>query len=117
MHAVVETALFLRRAEEAGMTEGERFDLVTFIGDNPDAGNLVQGTGGVRKVRFSRRDKGKSGGYRIITFFTGADLPVFLITVFAKGSQSDLTKSERNDLAKLTATLKATYARKITSPG
>ena len=51
------------------------------------------------------------GGYRVITFYSGADLPVFLLTVFAKGERSDLTKAERNALAQLTKALVDGYRR------
>lgn len=113
MHAVIETPTFLRRADDAGMTDGERFDLVSFIASNPEAGDVIQGTGGVRKVRFAGRGKGKSGAYRVITFFTGPSLPVFLLTVYPKGVKDTLTKAERNDLAKLTKVLADTYAAKV----
>lgn len=48
--------------------------------------------------RDAGRGKGKSSGYRIITFFSGADIPVFLLNVFAKGDKADLSKGERNAL-------------------
>lgn len=113
MQAVIETPLFLRRAAEVGMTETERFDLVTFIASNPDAGAIIEGTGGVRKVRFARTGTGKSGGYRVITFFTGPSLPVFLITVYAKSGRENLSKAERNALSAQTAVLVDTYAQRI----
>ncbi|OHC83162.1 MAG: hypothetical protein A3G73_03315 [Rhodospirillales bacterium RIFCSPLOWO2_12_FULL_67_15] len=53
---------------------------------------------GARKVRFAGRGKGKSGGYRVITFFSGPDIPVFLLNVFAKGDKADLSQGERNAL-------------------
>jgi len=56
------------------------------------------GTGGARKVRFAGRGKGKSGGYRVITFFGGDDIPVFLLNVFSKGERANLSKTERNEL-------------------
>jgi hypothetical protein len=111
MHTVIETALFLKRAAEAGMSEEERFDLVSYIAENPEAGEVIQGTGGVRKVRFAKPGKGKSGSYRVITFFTGPNLPVFIITAYAKSTTANLTKAQRNDLATLTTTLVETYTR------
>lgn len=113
MQTVIETALFLRRADETGMTEAERFDLVSVIAADPEAGDVIQGTGGVRKVRFAGKGKGKSGGYRVISFFTGPGLPVFLLTVFAKGDRANLTKAERNDLAGLTTALVESYRCKV----
>ncbi|MGH6917800.1 MAG: type II toxin-antitoxin system RelE/ParE family toxin [Geminicoccaceae bacterium] len=55
------------------------------------------------------RGKGKSGGYRVITFYSGGDFPVFLLTVFAKGERADLSKAERNALAQLTKVLVDSY--------
>jgi len=74
---------------------------------------LIQATGGVRKVRFAGRGRGKSGGYRVVTFYNGPGLPVFLLTVFVKGERSDLSRAERNALAKLTKTLVESYSVKV----
>jgi hypothetical protein len=95
------------------MTRRERFDLVSFIARDPEAGEVIQGTGGVRKVRFAGKRKDKSGGFRVITFFTGPNLPVFLLTVYAKDERENLTKAERNALAALTGTLVETYGHKV----
>jgi hypothetical protein len=59
-----------------------------------------------RKFRFAKEGGGKSGGYRVVTWFGGGDVPVFLLTVFAKGRQATLTPDERNGLARITAALK-----------
>ncbi len=67
------------------------------------------GTGGARKLRFAGRGKGKSGGYRVITFFSGSDIPVFLLNVFAKGEKVDLTPGERRELAGILSSLAETY--------
>lgn len=95
------------------MTEAERAAFVTMVARHPEIGDVVQGTGGVRKVRFAAEGRGKSGSYRVITFFTGPDLPVFLITVYGKGAKVSLSKAERNDLAKLTKVLADTYRHKV----
>ena len=58
----------------------------------------MRGTGGARKVRFAGRGKGKSGGYRVITFYGGGDIPLFLLDVFGKGSRPNLTKAQHNEL-------------------
>jgi hypothetical protein len=85
---------------------------VDLVADDPQAGVIVQGTGGCRKVRLAGRGKGKSGGYRIIFAFGGSGIPVFLITVFGKGEKDNLGKAERNELAKLTKVLFETCGRK-----
>jgi hypothetical protein len=101
MQTVIETAEFLRRAKECGVTEDERAEMVNFIATHPQAGNEIKGTGGARKVRFARPGGGKSGGYRIITFYSGVDIPVFLLSLFAKNEKTDLTPKERNALKKV----------------
>ena len=107
MHTVIETPAYLRAAADAGMTEQERQLAVLTLAEKPTAGDIMKGTGGCRKVRIAKEDAGKSGGYRVITYFGGADIPVFLLTVFAKGQRANLSKAERNALGKLTGTLKA----------
>jgi hypothetical protein len=88
-------------------------ELISFLSLHPSAGEVVEGTGGCRKFRFPGRGRGKSGGYRTITFYSGDEIPVFLITVFSKGERSNLSKRERNGLAELTRTLKAEYRDRI----
>ena len=113
MHAVALTHAFVRAAKEAGMGEDEIDSLVDFLAENPTAGDPIVGTGGCRKVRVAGRGKGKRGGYRTITFYSGESLPVFVITVFAKGERSDLTKGERNRLQGMTKAIVAEYRSKI----
>lgn len=84
------------------MSDDEIESLIDYLAENPTAGDLLRGTGGCRKFRYRRPGKGKSGGYRVVTFFTGDDLPVFLITVFSKGEKSNLSQSETNALGRMT---------------
>ncbi len=93
------------------MTQEEIDELVDTLSDYPTAGDEIQGTGGCRKVRVAGRGKGKSGWYRAVTFYSGEELPVFLITLFSKGERSDLSKADRNEAA-LTQELKAAYRNK-----
>jgi hypothetical protein len=81
------------------------------------AGDEIRGTGGCRKLRLAGRGKGKSGGYRLITFFSGPEIPVFLITMFSKGERADLSKAETNGLASLTKELVREYSRRAVKPG
>ena len=111
MHTVVETPAYLAAAAQAGITEEERSAIVSRIAEQATAGDLIVGTGGCRKLRVAGRGKGKSGGFRVVTFFAGPELPVFLLTIFGKGERADLTQSERNSLAKMTKTLTQAYAR------
>lgn len=110
MHTVVETPSFLAAAADAGMTEAERTAVVDQVAAAPDDGDKIKETGGCRKLRVSGRGKGKSGGYRVITFYSGETMPVFLITVFGKGEKDNLSRAERNELAKLAKLITETYA-------
>jgi len=111
MHTVIETPEYLRDARAGGLTDSERLTIVDYIANHPDAGDSIPGTGGARKVRFAGRGKGKSGGYRIITFYTGPEFPVFLLNVFAKGEKINLTMAERNALKAILAEIAATYRK------
>jgi hypothetical protein len=110
LHTVVETPEFLRRAK-GRMSEGDRRELVDHLAAFPAAGELMQGTGGARKLRWARPGAGKSGGLRIVTFHGGAALPVFILTVFAKNEKANITKAERNELAAILTELARTYRK------
>lgn len=98
MQSVVETPDYLADARSAGLTDAERARIVELVSCDPTAGDTIIGTGGARKIRVAGRGKGKSGGYRVVTFFGGLDIPVFLLAVFGKGDKVNLTKAERNEL-------------------
>ena len=82
-----------------------RSEIVTMVARDPALGIELRGTGGCRKFRVARRGEGKSGGYRIIHFYTGPDIPVFLLTVFAKGDKDNISDAEAKQLAGLTKRL------------
>ena len=98
MQTVIETPAFLASAAEEGLSEDERGEIVAVLARDPEAGEIMAGTGGARKVRFAGRGKGKSGGYRVITFFGGVDIPLFLLDIYGKGSRANLSKADRNEL-------------------
>jgi hypothetical protein len=100
MHTVVETPEYLTAAKKAGMTEAERNAAVEFIACNPMAGDVIEGTGGARKVRIAREGAGKSGGYRVITYYTSEARPVYLLTVISKGRQANLTADQKAQIKK-----------------
>jgi hypothetical protein len=100
MQTVAETPEYLRRCDKL-LTEAERRDVVDYLAAHPKAGDLMEGTGGVRKIRWARAGRGKSGGVRIIYYVHSEAMPLYLLTVFAKNERANLTKAERNDLAEL----------------
>ncbi len=107
---VVETPEFVARAKEL-LTEDERETLIAYLAANPAAGDLMQGTGGVRKLRWRLEGRGKRGGARVIYFYSSTDIPLFALTVFAKSERADLTQQDRNELRRLTRLLIDTYRR------
>lgn len=111
MQTVVETPVYLADAKSAGLTETERAEIVELLSKNPTAGDLIVGTGGARKLRVGGRGKGKSGGYRVITYFGGTDVPVFLLAVFSKGDRVNLSKAECNELKDELAELADDYRK------
>lgn len=113
LHTVCETHSFRRAAGHAGLTREEVEDLVTYLAANPMAGNEMPGTGGCRKFRLAGRGKGKSGGYRTITFYSGKMIPIFLIPIFSKGERADLSQNERGQLAAITKALVAEYSTRV----
>lgn len=114
MQTVVETPTYLGDAKAAGAEAEERLAIVNFLAENPMAGAPIVGTGGARKVRFAGRGKGKSGGYRVITFYSGDDMPVFLLNMLSKGERADLSQGERNELREILTELADTYRKKKT---
>ncbi|MDE3198154.1 MAG: type II toxin-antitoxin system RelE/ParE family toxin [Acidobacteriota bacterium] len=107
---VVETVRFLKDAEGL-LPESDRARLVEFIGANPEAGDLVPETGGVRKLRGALPGAGKRGGARVIYFFHNETLPVFLLALYGKNQKANLSKAERNAMAKLVPAIIHGYSK------
>jgi hypothetical protein len=103
---VVETPLFARQAD-AVWDEPERHAFVDFIAANPEAGDMIPETGGVRKVRWARAGTGKRGGARVIYFYHAADRPLHLLMVYLKARRENLTADEKRAVRKFAAMLKS----------
>ena len=102
---VAETHAFARSAARI-WNEDELAELVDYVAHNPEAGDIIQGTGGVRKLRWSRPGSGKRGGARVIYFYYRPDCPLYLLLAYAKAQASDLTPDEKKAVAALAATIK-----------
>ena len=104
MHTVVELPGYRKRAESL-LYDSEREDLIRFLAQTPKSGDLIRETGGVRKLRWKRGGSGKSGGVRVIYFYHNEGMPLFLLTVYGKNEQDNLTRAQRHDMRKVTETL------------
>ncbi|WP_349963384.1 type II toxin-antitoxin system RelE/ParE family toxin [Rhizobium sp. ZPR3] len=113
MHTVIETPAYLASAKDESVTEDERNAIVSYLAANPDAGVIMSGTGGARKLRFAARGKGKSGGYRIITFYADEDIPVFLLDIYSKDTQANLSQAERNELREILTALPQAWRKSV----
>jgi hypothetical protein len=102
---VVELTTFLRSAAKV-WSDDERAEFVDYVAANPEAGDLIPDTGGLRKVRWGRQGSGKRGGVRVIYYYYNMDVPLYLIAVYAKAAREDLSPEEKRTLTTLAATLK-----------
>ncbi len=104
LYTVAETQEYIRQAEKL-LSQDERRDLISYLAAHPRAGDLIVGTGGVRKLRWGRGGRGKSGGVRVVYYVHSEAMPLYLLTLFAKNERANLSKAERNDLADLVGVL------------
>ena len=105
MQTVAETPTFTRQASKL-FTEDEKGELIDFLAANPLAGDVIPGTGGVRKLRFQTSGSGKRGGGRVLYYYLDEDIPLYALLAYAKSAQTDLTPEERRSVATLAASIK-----------
>lgn len=98
MRTVAETSVFVRYAAEV-WSEAEREEFINFIAGNPEAGDVIRGSGGCRKVRWSRSGTGKRGGARVI-YFLASEGTVWLLIVYSKSKFDNLPASFLAELKK-----------------
>jgi mRNA-degrading endonuclease RelE of RelBE toxin-antitoxin system len=98
VRTVAETPVFQAYAKEV-WSEAERVQFISFIAANPEAGDLIKGTGGCRKVRWAASGRGKSGGARVI-YFNVKDETIWLLIVYTKAKFDSLPSSFLAELRK-----------------
>jgi hypothetical protein len=108
MITIAEVPEYIRQADKL-LSVAERQDVLSYLSAHPKSGDLIEGTGGVRKLRWGRGGRGKSGGVRVIYYYHSELMPLYLLTLFAKNEQDNLTKAERNELANLVDILVSTW--------
>ena len=100
MLTIAELPEYIRKVEKL-LSVTERLDIVNYLAAHPKAGDLMEGTGGLRKLRWGRGAQGRSGGVRVIYYFHNESMPLYLLTLFAKNERANISKAERNELAGL----------------
>ena len=109
MITIAETEPFQKKATKLLPSE-EKDELISYLSEFPCSGALIQGTGGIRKLRWARSGGGKNGGVRIIYYYHSEMMPLYLLTLFGKNEKANISKEEKKLLAKLVREL-VTYWR------
>ena len=97
--------MFVRAASKI-WNEDERAALIDYMARNPESGDVIPGTGGVRKLRWGRSGSGKRGGARVIYFYYDMDCPLYLLLAYAKASAEDMTADEKRAVSAFAAVVK-----------
>jgi len=88
------------------LLESDYESLKTDLRIYPEKGDLIPGTGGVRKIRLASASKGKSGGFRVCYYYLISDKEIYLVWVYAKGEQENLTMEEKKNLKEIVRVIK-----------
>lgn len=104
----IQTNEFVRNWERLGLTDDDMRRLELEILKNPKVGNVIRGTGRLRKLRFSFENEGKSGSTRVCYVDFLLMETVYLITIYPKNEKDNLTKAECNNIKKMIDALEKT---------
>ena len=96
----IETHIFTEDVKEL-LSDDEYANFQKHLAENPLAGDVIQQTGGLRKVRWAAGGKGKRGGVRIIYYYVLPDSQIRLLLVYKKGKKDDLTSEQKQVLKQL----------------
>ncbi|HLB17269.1 MAG TPA: hypothetical protein VJM14_20275 [Burkholderiales bacterium] len=94
----VETSLFTAQLARYLSDDGYR-EFQTHRMAHPDAGAIIRGSGGIRKVRWGARGRGKSGGVRVIYYWATAAVQIYLLTIYGKSERSDIDRETLRRIA------------------
>jgi len=96
----VETRIFTKKCS-LYLPDDEFRELQNFLINKPNAGTLIQGTGGLRKLRWSLDNKGKRGGIRVIYYWQLSKNQIYLMTLYSKNEKTDLSSKEKKDIKQM----------------
>jgi len=101
LQTVVETPEFIKQTKDS-MDNKTRSEFISYIAENPTAGDVIPGTGGARKVRWqSDSHSGKRGGARVIYYYHDHDMPIYLFTAYNKNERVNISSEEKKILHKV----------------
>jgi hypothetical protein len=110
---LAEMPTFVRECDRL-FAEEERMKMLTHLAINPEAGDVMPDTGGVRKLRWRIHDRGKRCGVRIIYYFRDLNMPLYLLALYVKGEKVNLNMQERRSLKRLVKALMAEHGERLT---
>lgn len=111
MQTVAEMPLFVKQAAEL-FTDDERKDLIDFLAANPQVGDEIPGAGGVRKLRFGAKGRGKRSGARVIYYWYSENAPIYALLVYGKNEKTDLKPEETKAVAAFAKAIKSAHRSK-----
>lgn len=105
-HTIIETAAFTARLDRLSVSPEERGEIYDAYASDPEYGKVVKHTGGLRKGRIAKDETGKSGGYRVFSFYANERRPVYLLWIIDKTKDDTLTDAQEKVFKALTTELK-----------
>ena len=91
----IEVPIFIKKWKELGLTDENLRELQNILLENPKAGKIIQGTGGLRKIRIPMDEKGKRGGARVLYVDIELKESIYFVNVYSKNEKEDLTEDEK----------------------
>lgn len=91
----IEVPMFVKKWQELGLTDENLRELQNILLENPKAGSVIQGTGGLRKIRIPMDEKGKRGGARVLYVDIELKESIYFVNVYSKNEKEDLTEDEK----------------------
>ena len=111
MLTIAETKPFQKKVVKL-LSIDEKNELISYLSEHPNSGVLIQGSGGIRKLRWARSGSGKSGGVRVIYFHHSEVMPLYLLAIFGKNEKANISAQEKKLLAKLVKELIINWRQK-----
>lgn len=102
----IEVPIFTKKWKELGLTDDNLRQLESILLENPKAGDAIQGTGGIRKIRIPLGNTGKRGGGRVIYVDIEIKETIYFINVYVKNEKDDLTEDEKKAFKAIVKILK-----------
>jgi mRNA-degrading endonuclease RelE of RelBE toxin-antitoxin system len=94
----IETSAFSALLED-WLSDEEYRGLQSYLMEHPDAGDIIRGSGGIRKLRWAAKGKGKSGGVRVIYYWAKAPEQIYLLTMYGKSERADINRATLKRIA------------------